>query len=352
MEPEGFISPSQVYLGSNGLATLHPSEHRNENALAVMYNITKRKGRSIYAETWSNLFETAHNETLQLKATIDNTELATDSLNRRNQPTLNDQLKQIAKLIKSSGELGQDRQAFFVEVGGFDTHSDNGGVLKQKFAEINDALEAFHEEMVAQGVWDDVLIVETSDFARTITSNGAGTDHGWGGHYLMLGGGLKGSTILGVYPDDLTPNGDLNIGRGRFIPSLGWEAVWNAISKWYGVPASQMERVMPLLGRFGKKDLFDPSDFFRDGSFINDKDPDSSIVAYAVLGVASFLLLAMLGGMVFLVHNRRGEIKRTARKLSAILDAPVRVESTRVGNRYNQTSNGHENYFNKQNDDM
>ena len=76
--------------------------------------------------------------------------------------------------------------------------------------------------MKAQGIFEDVAIVTMSDFGRTLTWNGAGTDHGWGGHHFIVGGGLNGSTIHGRYPETLGPDGDLNYspGRGRIIPSM------------------------------------------------------------------------------------------------------------------------------------
>ena len=51
----------------------------------------------------------------------------------------------------------------------------------------------------------------------------------------MLGGGLKGSQILGQYPDDLSDASPLNTGRGRIIPTMSWEAPFNAIAEWLGI---------------------------------------------------------------------------------------------------------------------
>ena len=46
--------------------------------------------------------------------------------------------------------------------------------------------------MVAQGLWEHVAIAIASDFGRSITANGLGTDHAWGGHYPLISGGLAG----------------------------------------------------------------------------------------------------------------------------------------------------------------
>ena len=88
---------------------------------------------------------------------------------------------QVAKLINSSATLGTERGTFYVQAGGFDTHSDVKEVLQGNLGEIDAALASFVAEMKHQGRWDDVTIVSVSEFGRTLTSNGAGTDHGWGG---------------------------------------------------------------------------------------------------------------------------------------------------------------------------
>ena len=87
------------------------------------------------------------------------------------------QLSQVAKLIAARRQLGAERAVFFAQVGGFDTHKDTVSVLAEKLASIDAALAAFKAEMVSQGVWQDVVLVTVSEFGRTLTSNGAGTDH-------------------------------------------------------------------------------------------------------------------------------------------------------------------------------
>lgn len=186
------------------------------------------------------------------------------------------QFQIIAKLIAARGDLGTERQVFFAQIGGFDTHSDVGDVLDAKMKEINEALTPLVAELGGGeegrdglGVWEDVAILTASDFGRTLTSNGKGSDHAWAGHHLLLGGGLDGKKIVGEYPADLTEDGELNIGRGRLVPTMPWEGVWHAVSQWFGVDDdSTLRGVLPNLWRFqdppnsgrgvlAKADLFD-----------------------------------------------------------------------------------------------
>lgn len=59
------------------------------------------------------------------------------------------------------------------------------------------------------------------------------------------GGSVDGGKILGKYPDDITPDGVLNIGRGRIIPTTSWDAIWNGVAEWMGVKSDQLDYVLP-----------------------------------------------------------------------------------------------------------
>ena len=99
---------------------------------------------------------------------------------------------------------------------------------------MNVAIDKFQKEMQNQGVWDNVAIVTMSDFSRTLSNNGRGTDHGWGGHYFMTGGKVK-KQVLGTYPE-MAKDSEHNLdGRGRMLPTLPLESVWNGVAEWFGV---------------------------------------------------------------------------------------------------------------------
>jgi uncharacterized protein (DUF1501 family) len=111
---------------------------------------------------------------------------------------------------------------------------------KAMFTDLNTALTSFKEEMEAANLWDNVSLVITSDFARTLTVNsGGGSDHAWGGNYFVMGGDVKGGQILGQYPSDLTTDGPVNIGRGRLIPTTSWESVWSSVVQWMGLETEE-----------------------------------------------------------------------------------------------------------------
>jgi uncharacterized protein (DUF1501 family) len=91
------------------------------------------------------------------------------------------------------------------------THAPKG--TESLFGLIDDGLASFVEEMRAQGVWGSVVIQTVSEFGRALRSNGLGTDHGWGGNSLTLGGSINGGRVLGSFPATLALDGPLAMGR-------------------------------------------------------------------------------------------------------------------------------------------
>merc|ERR1711991_917103 len=215
--------------------------------------MTEKESASAFAETYASLLANSLNKTEaiggELEAAETTAEFETDSLSR--------QMRQVAKIIKLADTLKNERQIFVVNKGGWDMH--NTIDLPSRFADVDNALRSFRQEMEAQGKWNDVVILSVSDFGRTITSNGQGTDHAWGGHMFVTGGSVKGGQVFGKYPNGLTEEDDLNIGRGRIIPTLAWEHPWHAIGQWLDVP--DIDFMLPNAKNF--PDLLTKEDVFK-----------------------------------------------------------------------------------------
>lgn len=168
---------------------------------------------------------------------------------------LADQLKMVARLIAARAALKQNRQMFFVAVGGYDTHGDQLGAHTNLLIELSEALSAFYQATVDLGVASRVTTFTASDFGRTFPVNGgAGSDHGWGSHHLVLGGAVKGKDLYGRYPT-LTVNGPDDTGEGRWIPTVSVDEYSATLAKWFGADANGLNTVFPNLGRFARPDL-------------------------------------------------------------------------------------------------
>lgn len=175
---------------------------------------------------------------------------------------VSNQFKQVAKLVHARASFKTERAAFVLGLGGFDQHSNFVDNIGEKFTQMNSALDSFVKEMKAQKVWNDVAVLTISEFGRTLSTNGLGTDHAWGGNVHLLGGGVKGSQVLGKYPTSFEKAGDHNLGRGRMIPSTSWEAIWNGLAEWWGVEPSRMSTVLPNKKNFPSNEIFTRGELF------------------------------------------------------------------------------------------
>ncbi|MGB0133423.1 DUF1501 domain-containing protein [Dokdonella sp.] len=164
------------------------------------------------------------------------------------------QLRMIARLINVRSPLQMQRQIFFVGIGGFDTHDNQLNDHAAQLAELDGALAAFYASTVEMSLQDSVTTFTASEFGRTTSVNGDGTDHGWGSHHMVLGGAVNGRRIYGI-PPNLGVGGPDDAGWGQIIPTASVDQYAATIARWYGVPPGEMSTVFPNIGRFATADL-------------------------------------------------------------------------------------------------
>ena len=178
--------------------------------------------------------------------------------------TFTNQMKLVARLISGRSALGNNRQIFFVQLGGFDTHTTqipNGnaaGGHTGLMNTLNRTLKGFRDALVAEGTWDSVVAFSASDFTRTFTANktdnSAGSDHAWGGHHFVMGGPVEGGRIYGKFPvlltGTITNSMDATGASGRWIPSTSVDQYSAVLGHWLGVPTDAIGDIFPNLGRF------------------------------------------------------------------------------------------------------
>jgi len=141
------------------------------------------------------------------------------------------------------------RQIFFVGLGGWDTHDSQAPVLASLTKKLDDALSNFNQSLVTMGVENEVTVFTASDFGRTLTINGNGSDHGWGGHYMVMGGAVNGGQLYGEWPD-YNVGGSSDVGKGRLIPTMSINQYGAALGSWMGLSNSDLLDVFPDLSRF------------------------------------------------------------------------------------------------------
>jgi uncharacterized protein (DUF1501 family) len=118
----------------------------------------------------------------------------------------NNGLAQALRTVAGSMAKGIGTKVFWVQTGGYDTHAAQNpnqanGSYANLMSTLNDALFAFYSDLQNQGLLNDTLVLQFSEFGRRITENGSqGTDHGAAGVMMLMGGGVRGG-IYGTAPD-------------------------------------------------------------------------------------------------------------------------------------------------------
>merc|ERR1712151_494164 len=227
----------------------------------VIDDITERRHGNVYAEEFSKSFRQTIKDTEHLGRALAKAKLET---NWGGNSGLKNRLKEISKLMRVRQERKVNRDFFFTSLGGWDMHSNMKAGINNKFNEMDDAFEAFAQEMKSQGLWDKVIFLTHSEFARTLDSNGGGSDHGWGGQQIMFGGRVNGGQVFNTYPHDMSVGNYLDLGRGRLIPEYPWESMMDPIATWMGVGAGQKSTVFPNYKNFNATLLNKDVEVFRE----------------------------------------------------------------------------------------
>ncbi len=216
--------------------------------------LKKRMIDDLFATTHSNLLRSEYRQ--RMVGAIEAREVFVDALaagtpfsTSFGEGPFSTSLRQIARVIAARSQLGVSRQVFFVTVGGWDHHDDVLDNQAAMLPGISQGLREFRDALVELNVFNDVTTFTTSDFGRTLTSNGKGSDHGWGGHHLVMGGAVDGGQFFGSYPE-LSAASPLDVGRGIYVPTTSVDEYFTDLALWYGLAAADLETVLPNVRTF------------------------------------------------------------------------------------------------------
>ena len=161
---------------------------------------------------------------------------------------LGEQLRLVAQILSVHNNFpGRPRrQIFFVNHHGWDTH-DSDNAHQSEY--LSECMTTFQDTMERLGLEDRVTTFTLSDFGRSLSPNGAGTDHGWGNHALVMGGAVRGGEIYGTMPR-ISPDSP-DAWEDRMIPTLASEQYLAEIVRWFGADNDDLDVIFPNLHTFG-----------------------------------------------------------------------------------------------------
>lgn len=163
-------------------------------------------------------------------------------------------LGMVARMVAARSSLGMRRQIFYVRMDGFDVHDNQNEEMPELLGALGEAMAYFQGTLDSLGEASNVTTFTASDFGRSLTSNGDGTDHGWGNHLMTMGGAVSGGRVIGKMPL-LDVDGPDSVQNGRVLPNLAAPQYAATLLRWLGLDDAQLHEVLPTLANFPEDDL-------------------------------------------------------------------------------------------------
>jgi uncharacterized protein (DUF1501 family) len=187
----------------------------------------------------------AHVRAKTYATTLKNAIAATTVVNTFPNNGTSNQLKAFVQIIKQQATYGHRRSIYYMTQGGYDQHDSLISVLNSNLTTLNGAVKAYYDETVSQGIQNEVTMLIYSEFGRSLTQNGTGTDHAWGGHCMVLGGAVIGG-LYGTQPDLSLTGNDMADARGYLVPTTPFDSVYATLMRWMDIPDALSGGVNPM----------------------------------------------------------------------------------------------------------
>ena len=246
------------YLGSADLT------NPNNRWTQILESLTRLQSPTAVEAEYARTFRGAFLDTRELAIA---SRSATEPAATFKDTEIGRRLRFFAQTLPYYKASGSTRQVYFTEWGQFDTHAnqrntDNTSGKEDQdtqLMQLADAMAAFDQAMMAAGMSNEVAVFVTSEFNRTLDpAAGNGSDHAWGGHWMVMGGRVNGAKMYGDKFPSLVLGGvdDAHNGkRGYWVPQFSSDRVAADLLMWLGLPENKLTEVMPNLKNFTKKNV-------------------------------------------------------------------------------------------------
>lgn len=216
---------------------------------AAIQKLMQAKYKDPFKQTYVNTFNRALDGNVSFNRALQNGTVITTTFEDNN---LGNSLKMIARTIALRKTLGFKRQIFYLHFGGWDHHDELLDNQRGMLQTLDLAIDSFQKSLQELSIADNVVTFTMSEFGRTLSSNGNGTDHAWAGNAMVIGNPVKGKQIYGNFPS-LTLKSNIDLGNGVLIPDMPNDLYFAELALWFGLSRTDLYDVFPNLGNFYAK---------------------------------------------------------------------------------------------------
>ncbi len=232
--------------GASGLYDYDADWGINPAKKDAIQKMIKTKYSDPFKQTYVNSFKRAIDANQIFNSAISESQAINTAFEDND---LANSLKMIARTISVRKKLGFKRQIFYVSFGGWDHHDELLDKQKAMLLTVDNAIDSFQKSLTELNIADNILTFSMSEFGRTLSSNGNGTDHAWAGNAMVIGNPVKGQKIYGSFPT-LALKSNIDLGNGVLIPDLANDLYFSELALWFGLRSSDLYDVFPNLGNF------------------------------------------------------------------------------------------------------
>lgn len=240
------IDPQYGAVGIDGYRPNNMYDQFNNVKTRALDSIIDFKYTDPFQQTYMDIIRSSRDGHQKFTDALDN---AIDLQTHFSDNYLSQAFKMVARTISSHEFLDVKRQIFFIEYSGWDHHDEVLQNQNDMLAVVDNALAEFNAAMDELNMANQVTTFSMSEFGRSLTSNGNGSDHAWGGNVMVMGGAVKPKKMYGQYPL-LAPNSALNVYDGVIIPTTSVDQYFAELALWMGVPKSDLNYMLPNIGNF------------------------------------------------------------------------------------------------------